>query len=338
MKNTVRNAGVSAFRAALLMGVVGLFSALLLADDPEQFSDWLERTDLGAANTVSADFFPNISKDGLSLYLTVATCPGAATCLPDPQASGGFDLYVSQRASVDEPWGSPQNLGPTINTPYDEVAPGLTIDGHFLFFASTRPGGFGGNDIYVARRRDKRDDFGWEAPGNLGDGVNTPFNESGPEIFEADSGVVTLYFDSNRPADPTLGGPFTDDSAHNGTDIWASLLEHDGTFGPAVFVPELSSTSVERQPAIRRDGLEMFITSNRPGGFGLLDVWVFTRASTSAPWATPVNAGPVVNGVTNDAGADLSFDGTTLYFQSQRSPGALFDLFQATRTKLKGRR
>ncbi len=314
------------------------FSAAALAsppDDPPQFSGWSAPVNLGATvNSPTGDFFPFISRDGLSLYFTSATCgsnpfPG---CRP---GFGGWDIYVSQRTSVDEPWGPVQNLGPNINTPYNEGAPSLSADGHLMYFASDRPGGFGGNDIYVSRRHNKRDDFGWQPPENLGSGVNSNANEASPEIFEDETtGVITLYFDSNRVGGP---GPFTDDGNGNGNDIYASILQPDETFGPATLIAELSTPFLDRQPTIRRDGLEMFLASNRPGTLGGLDLWVSTRASTSDPWSTPVNLGSVVNSVGPDAGPALSFDGTTLCFQSNR-PGGLgaFDLYVTTRTKLKG--
>jgi hypothetical protein len=322
-------------RLAVVLAGGCLLSALLLADDPEQFSPWQESAHLGyTVNTTSGDSFPTVSKDGLSLYFTITAGPGTF---------GGFDIYVSQRETTDEAWGPPQNAGANINTQYNEYAPSLTIDGHRMFFASDRPGGFGGNDIYVSRRQSNDDEFGWRLPENVGDGVNTASNESGPEWFEDDStGLTMLYFDSNRPGG---FGPFTDDAAHNGNDIYVSVGQTDETFGPAAIVAELSTTSVDRQPAIRRDGLEIFLTSNRPGST-FLDVWVSTRESTSDPWSTPGNAGPVVNQDvvnpndpgTNDAGADLSFDGTTLYFHSNPPdhPELPFDLFQATRMKVTG--
>ena len=231
------------------------------------------------------------------------------------------------------------NLGPTVNTPSNEGGPNLSSDGHRLYFNSNRPGGFGGNDLYVSRRHNKRDDFGWQPAVNLGAGVNSAAGESNAADFEDDvTGILTLYFASNRP-----GGLGMDD-------IYASTLQPDGTFGPAELVVELSSVSNDRQPAIRRDGLEMFLASDRLGSFGAgaqgLDIWVSTRASTSDPWSPPVNLGPVVNTTLIDAGPALSFDGTTLYFQSTR-PGGLgpcpnplgpcvFDLWVTTRSKLHG--
>jgi len=300
---------------ATLACVLFAGSAFLLADADDQFSDWSAPVNLGpVVNTGFTEICPSISKAGLSLYF-FSNRPGGF---------GGNDIWVSRRASVDDPWGPPQNLGPTVNTEFDDNAAMLSLDGHRLYFTSNRPGGFGGTDLYVSRRHNKRDDFAWQPPVNLGSGVNSFANDFSPFYFEDDeTGTVTLYFASNRP-----GGIGSED-------IYASTLQPDETFGPAVLVEELSSPSLDRHPGIRRDGLEMFVTSNRPGGSGLLEQWVSTRASTSDPWSMPVNLGPGINTGGAQCGR-LSFRGTALYFTSTRPGGfGSFDLYVSTRTKLK---
>jgi len=298
-------------------------ASLVEADDPPRFSDWSAPVNLGPpVNSVNDETGAAVSKDGLSLYFVSFSRPGL----------GGFDIWVSRRTSLTDPWGPPQNLGPPINTASDETAPTLSIDGHHLYFASTRLGGFGGNDLYVSRRRDKRDDFGWRPAENLGSGVNSTAADAQATLFEDDAGVVTLYFNSTR-----LGGSGMDD-------IYTSTLASDGTFRPAVLVPELSTDAIDRQPIVRRDGLEIFLGSDRTGTHGAIDVWVSTRASTSDPWSAPVNLGPAINTSLIDARPALSFDGTVLLFQSTR-PGAVgcptaaancpFDLWVIRRSKLK---
>ena len=120
-------------------------------------------------------------------------------------------------------------------------------------------------------------------------------------------------------------------------------MRRHGGFSPPALVAELSTPSFDRQPSIRRDGLEIFLASNRPGSLdNTLDLWVSTRESIREPWSQPVNLGVVVNGgvvapfTINDAGPALSFDGTTLFFQSVRT-GTVgnFDLYMATRTKIR---
>ncbi len=293
---------------------VGL-AALLAADDPQQYSDWSAPVNLGPiVNSVYTEAGSFISKDGLSFYFS-SYLPGGY---------GSLDIWVSQRASVDDSWGTPQNLGPDINTSGSDTTPTISLDGHWLFFASNRAGGFGGLDLYVSRRHNKRDDFGWQPPVNLGSGVNTAAGERGPAYFEDDeSGTITLYFSSTRP-----GGVGFED-------IYASTLQPDETYGSAVLVPELSSPFYDSNPAIRRDGLEMILGSYRPGGIGDADLYVSTRASTADPWSPPVNLGVVVNSSVLDFRPALSFDGTELYFHSARSGGyGGFDVYRSTRTKL----
>jgi hypothetical protein len=294
------------------------------------YTPWSEPLNLGAnVNTSVSDFFPSISKDGLSLYFTSS---GSA----NRPSVGGLDIYVSRRPSRDAAWGIAENLGEPINSPYDEGSPMLTIDGHQMYFASNRPGGLGGNDIYVSRRHNKRDDFGWKAPLNVGEGVNSPANESGPFVIEDEAtGAITLYFDSNRLEGL---GPFTDDPVHNGNDIYTSLLEAGDTFGPATLVEELSTVWADRQPAIRSDGLELVFTSDRPGRLGIIDLWVSTRKSTRSHWSLPTNMGATINGPGNQAGADLSFDGRWLYFNAalDSRPGfGRYDLFVTGRSRIR---
>ena len=295
-------------------------------DGPAAFSDWgapVNIDNLGSTvNSSVIDQHPAISRNGLSLYFISDRTPGV----------GGQDIWVCKRASVNDRWGPPQNLGPVVNSSSTENAPALSPDEHLLFFASNRPGGFGGNDIWVSRRHNARDDFDWGPPVNLGAAINTTADEEGPTLFDdEESGSSVLYLTSNRPwSAADCNGPGVGDF-----DIYASRLQDDETFGPICLVRELSSPLRDTRTAIRRDGLEIFITSNRAGGQGLLDLWVATRGSTGAPWSTPVNLGSTVNSVSNDGAPALSFDGTTLYFYSNRPGGrGGNDLQVATRTKL----
>jgi hypothetical protein len=302
-----------------LAAVGAPLAAQRLTSQAQSFSDWSVPINVGPpVNTALVEQGPAISKNGLSLYFQCMNCPGGL---------GGVDIWVSQRATLADPWGPPQNLGPNINTAANDGGPSLSVDGHRLYFISNRPGGLGNNDLYVARRRDKRDDLSWQPAVHLGNLINSTANDVAPQPFEDDeAGTTILYFTSNRP-----GGM-------GENDIYASELGPDGTFGPATLVAELSSPQSDQGTAIRRDGLEMFIASDRPGTLGLLDLWVSTRLRTSDPWSPPVHLGPTLNGTGNDAGAELSFDGTTLYFHSADRPGNVggpfFDIWVATRDKL----
>ncbi len=306
-------------------GAARPLAADVAAEDSPAYGPWSPPVNLGpVVNSRYNDNHPAISKDGLSLYISsspLPTPPGAR-----PGGRGGADIWVSQRVSIDAPWGPPVDLGPNINTPGNDGAPSLSIDGHRMYFHSTGRGGCGAADLFVSRRQDARDDFGWEPAENLGCVVNSPFADNGPTIFEDDAtGITTLYFNSPRPGG--LGD----------VDIYASTLQADGTFGPGVLVRELSSPFRDTRVAIRRDGLEIFLSTDRPGGVGSEDIWVSTRATTLDPWSPPVPLGPVVNSPYVNSGPALSFDGTELYFYSNR-PGGFGgnDLYVTTRTRLQG--
>jgi len=155
---------------------------------------WGTRVNLGGVvNSASDDFGANVSPDGLELYFT-SNRPGGY---------GGYDLWVAKRATVNDPWGTPVNLGPEINRPADDNSARISPDGLLLFLASRRAGGYGSSvgphDIYVARRATTKDP--WGPPVNCGPVVNSPYVEWMPSI-SADGSM--LYFQSNRPGG--LGG------------------------------------------------------------------------------------------------------------------------------------
>ena len=300
--------------AACLAGVAVFATSLAKTAGP--FGDWSAPVNLGAGvNTAFEDFLPELSKNGRSLYF--------ASNRPGP--FGGEDLWVSRRAAPSEAWGPAENLGAVINGPFNERSPALSRDGHLLFFASTRPGGMGGFDIWVSWRAHTHDDFGWQLPVNLGAGVNSTAGDFGPSYFENDDlGIPTLFFASSRPG---VGG----------VDIYRSALTANGAFGAATLVAELSTPANDFRPTIRFDGLEVIFDSNRPApsditGVGLRDLWMSTRSSPSASWSVPQHLGNVVNGPFNDSLAGLSGNGSTLVFTSDRPEGfGGSDLYETSR-------
>jgi hypothetical protein len=80
----------------------------------------------------------------------------------------------------------------------------------------------------------------------------------------------------------------------------------------------------------------MFFDSNRPGSLGATDLWVATRQSTADPWSPPVNLGSAVNTSSGELRPSLSFDGTSLYFHSNRSGSfGSVDIYVTTRAKVR---
>src|SRR5262249_43820823 len=117
-------------------------------------------------------------------------------------------------------------------------------------------------------------------------------------------------------------------------DLFLSRQQPDGSWGAATLIPELSSPTTENRPTIRRDGLEIFFYSDRPGGSGL-DLLASTRATVDAPWSTPVNVGPTVNSSGTDQHPYLSADAKTLVFSSNRTGGSgSLDEWMTTRAQV----
>jgi Tol biopolymer transport system component len=314
IRMTIVKPKISRFNIVSLPILIVVFGVSALA---QNYSDWSSPTNLGSpVNTPVLDGCPFISKDGLDLIFASNRAAG----------SGPTDLYAARRETPDGPWGDPVSLGADINTAgFEEFCPMLTISERYLYFVSNRPGGCGGSDIYVARRLDKKSLTEWGEPENLGCQVNSPQNDITPSLFEDEDGTDYLFFSSNRP-----GGM-------GGMDIYVSTFQADRTFGPASPVPGLNTASNDQRPNVRvRDGLEIFFDSNRSGSIaGSLDLYTSTRASTSSPWASPVNLGSIVNSSSIEGRASLSFDGTELYFMSNR-PGAFgdHDIWVVRREKL----
>ena len=202
-------------------------------------------------------------------------------------------------AKADFVFGEPTNMGPTVNSPLSDHPGDISTDGLEMYICSIRPGGQGYADIWVTRRATIYDD--WGAPENLGPVVNGP-QEDGPPSLSPDG--LELYFDSERPGGY---GPF---------DIWVSkrATTDDGWGEPVNLGPIVNSSSYDGHPSVSADGLSLFYYSTRPGGYGRLDLWVTTRATTDDPWGTPVNLGPIVNSSVGDWAPSISSDGLLIFF------------------------
>ena len=97
---------------------------------------------VAGANSAAEDGQPNVRRDGLELFF-FSTRPGTL---------GMADLYSATRSSGSDPWSTPVNLGPGVNSAAAETRPSLSWDGTTLYFGSTKPGGEGSSDHYVTTR------------------------------------------------------------------------------------------------------------------------------------------------------------------------------------------
>ena len=115
-------------------------------------------------NTSASEAHACISDDGLTLYFTSDRKGGF----------GGFDIY---RSTIDSEgnWSSPENLGATINSSFDEASPFITKDGKTLYFSSQGHFNIGGFDIFISKKQGDS----WQKPENLG----FPFNTTDDDLF-----------------------------------------------------------------------------------------------------------------------------------------------------------
>jgi Tol biopolymer transport system component len=293
---------------------------------------WGPPVNLGPTiNSSSNDSHPCILPNNLVL-LFISDRPGGL---------GGYDIYITRRSSIDQPWSKPVNLGPTVNSPMTDWHPCISPDGSTLIFQSDRPGGLGGFDLWqvpIIPVQEQTAGFTFGKPTNLGPKVNTAYHEVFPCIS---SDSLELYFGSDRPGG--YGSTDNRPGGYSATDIWIARRATTGDLWgePVNLGPKVNTQASETPTSISYDGLELYLIdwpTHRPGGYGSTDIWVARRAAKNDPWAEPVNLGPPVSTSDDEGDASISADGLTLYFHSDRRGSiGLSDLLVTTRATKQGR-
>ena len=139
-------------------------------------NNWKIPTPIKEINSPYWDSHPSISSDGRKIFFTSAR----------PGGQGRMDIWCAEK-DTNNKWHIPYNLGPSINTPFDEETPFLHANGQTLYFASDGHPGFGKVDLFYTQKKGNN----WEKPHNLGNAINTPKDESG--LFITASGKTGLF-------------------------------------------------------------------------------------------------------------------------------------------------
>ncbi|GIV50025.1 MAG: cell envelope biogenesis protein OmpA [Candidatus Kapaibacterium sp.] len=243
-------------------------------------------------NSAADDFCPAVTHNGATLYFTsdrsgeqrIYVCRsrggqwlspdrirtlgdakqiGCPTLTPDGQtmifaayqheagSSGRTDLYMSKRG--EGYWSKGTNLGATLNSSAWDSQGSLSSDGRTLYFASDRPGGKGGTDLYRARWLGDR----WSEPEPLGE-LNTEYDEITPSIAPDDK---TLYFASNRP-----GG-------NGGYDIYVARLQGNRFGQPQNLGQPINTDANDISYIALPNSTTAYFASDRAGGSGGYDIW-----------------------------------------------------------------
>jgi WD40-like Beta Propeller Repeat len=224
---------------------------------------WSEPQPMAEINSDHDELGPELTFDGTRLYF-----------YSDRQGGlGGYDLWVSDRASAKDPWSAPRNLGATVNSSANEYGPGLTPQGERLYFASNRPRpgeatALDGRPIEAwsatIRERRSRHDYDIYVADASDTGfrdallvteLSTPADEGSPAISPAGD---FLYFASDRP-----GGA-------GGYDIYRiRLAPADARAVSTVeslvepLGPSINSPANELDPGLASEGFRLYFSSDR---------------------------------------------------------------------------
>jgi len=290
--------------------LVGIVAAIVLGGSASVRADFTfgEPVNLGpVVNSDQWDYTHCVSADGLELYYMYA----GSYDPNDPRFV--WDISVSTRPTLEDEWGPPTNLGPVVNSLNDDMGPCISYDGLELYFQSNRPGGAGLDDIWVSRRITKVDPWGepenlgppvntetwdynprispdglelyfaygldprlavtrretknapWGEPVDLGPVVNSWTCQDG--LGPSSDGLVLIFSDF-WGCDPRPGGL-------GDTDIWLTRrASKDGDWTTPVNPGSPVNTEyAEDAPMISADGSMLYFNSNRPVGFGEMDLW-----------------------------------------------------------------
>ncbi len=195
-----------------------------------------------------------------------------------------------------------KNLGPTVNSKYEDYAPVMNEEGNLLVFTSRRPNGnlnpqksgegkyF--EDIYFS----KNENTNWSLAQNIGPPVNTLYHDSDLAL-SADGKQLFLYTDENEG------------------DILFSRWVHGKWSVPQRLPWPVNTSFHESSVSVTADGKRLFVASERPGGFGGSDIYVFEKKSTGQ-WGPSLNLGPSINTAWDEDSPFIDYDGRTLYFSS----------------------
>lgn len=178
------------------------------------------------------------------------------------------DIYESFYS--DNKWSVPENIGPIVNSPdYLETSACFSPNGDVIFFSSTRPGGYGGKDLYLVR---KLQNGKWGKPFNLGPAINSQYDEDAPFVHPLGN---VLFFSSE--GHKNMGG----------YDIFKVSFDESGKFDePKNLGSPINTADDDIFFVMNTDATKGYLSSEREGGFGMQDIYTVSFQNVTT---TPLN-------------------------------------------------
>lgn len=212
-----------------------------------------------------------VTKDGKRMYVTVNALTESGKPVRGSEKTTRLQIAMSNKITVngESTWSKPEAL--TFNDPdYSCLHPTLSADGRYLFFASDRPGGYGGMDIWYCENYL----LSWSAPKNLGASINT----EGDEIFPFLSEKGMLYFASNGHLG--VGGLDLFEASPKVTKAGRSVTEFTK---PENMGYPMNDVTDDFGLVINKEGQSGYFSSNRAGGKGGDDIYFFEKQEVKEP-------------------------------------------------------
>ncbi|MDR2973034.1 MAG: OmpA family protein [Bacteroidales bacterium] len=199
----------------------------------------------------------------------------------------------------------PINLGENVNSNWDEYHPSLTGDSKEMLFTVRRPR----DEKTVCKNCTHEEDiyssfqqFGvWQPRSSLNKPINTGNNEGAQSI--SPDGKYLFFTICNLS------------TGYGSCDIYWSKREKNGWSKPKNCGPNVNTKYWESQPSMSADNKTIYFTSNRPGGYGGMDIWK-TEMISEGVFSKPENLGNVINTQYDELSPFIHFDQKTLYFSS----------------------
>ncbi len=211
-------------------------------------------------NTSGREGTFSLSADGKIIFFSASD---RTTERGTPSGYGSFDIYFC--AYNNGEWMPGINVGQGVNSPAWESQPSISPDGLTLYFSSTRPGGYGGSDLYCSEFKDGR----FQPAKNLGPEINTASDEQSPFIHYDNQ---TLYFASNGH------------TGMGGMDLYIARKNEKGEFTQVENIGyPLNTENDELCLVVDRLGKIGYLSSIRPEGMGDLDIYKFNLPDAIKP-------------------------------------------------------